>query len=142
MPTQEICPVSRIFDRSTPGMGPRTVPISSVGQAGLRPSQRLVARLSARNLVRSLPRIPFLDHCHMPEHQPGSPVWVAASGLTFQERNVLAFADTQGGLLRHLTYQSQTKFRGVDLKTSGLILAICFALFARTVVFAQTAPSD
>jgi mono/diheme cytochrome c family protein len=28
-----------------------------------------------------------------------------------------------------------------DLKISGLILAICFALFARTVVFAQTAPS-
>ena len=28
------------------------------------------------------------------------------------------------------------------MKISGLILAICFALFARTVVFAQTAPAD
>lgn len=51
-------------------------------------------------------------------------------------------ADTQGDLLRHLTYHFLTKFRGFDLKISGLILAICFALIARTLVFAQTAPSD
>src|ERR1700687_1372850 len=35
----------------------------------------------------------------------------------------------------------QIKFRGSTLKTYGLILAMCFVLFTRIVVFAQTLPS-